>query len=118
MPIPQHDQDRIRKICNHEAGHYIVAKEMGFETNGIAATFHTPSGHSGEAGISLWGKTINDLPQLDSYLEKRTKVLYAGAMAEATDINGIFDDIYAKKELENGGSTNDFAKIRELTQIL
>ena len=118
MPIEQFDQRRIRKICNHEAGHYIVAREMSFETNGIAAMFQPRIGHSGETHIQLWKHSIASLAELTAYLEKRLKILHAGAIAEAMDVQGKYDIEYARKACKEGSSAMDNAKIRELTHIL
>ncbi len=112
------DRDRIRKICTHEAGHYVVAKELGFTTDGISASFKMRDGHSGSAVILPRTPGIVDLITLEHYLERRIQVLYAGVLAEAMSIDGNFDGEYATKNWETGGGMNDHAKIRELGQVL
>ncbi len=115
--IYQHDQPKIRRICNHEAGHYVVSRELGFTTCGISAMFQL-NGHSGEAGVELWRHSIVNIEELISYIERRVQILYAGAIAEAMDIQGNYNSKYALDEWRNGGSTTDYAKIRELVHIL
>ncbi len=118
MQIQLFDQDRIKKICNHEVGHYITSRELLFKTHGITAQFQLPNRHSGEAGIEPWQSSISTLKGLEEYLERRIQVLYAGAIAEAMDINGNYNSDFALKEWRTGGSVNDHAKIRELTHVL
>lgn len=118
MMIQHTDIGRIRKICNHEAGHYIVARELSFTTHGICVKFSFPQGHSGQAVIEPWTPNISDIPELCVYLERRIKVLYAGAISEAMDVEGNYNSDYALQEWKSGGSTNDHAKIRELVQTL
>jgi hypothetical protein len=61
MKIQQNDYERIKKICNHEAGHYIVASENLFKTHGISTNFSFPQGHSGESVIDPWIPNIKTI---------------------------------------------------------
>lgn len=117
MAIINSDFERISRVCRHEAGHYVVARELLFKTNGISAKFQT-EGHSASAVLEPWTHSVNNIREVQKYLERRIPVLYAGAIAEAMDKDGNYDSDYALNEWENGGSVNDFAKIRELTQTL
>jgi len=118
MRINQFDIDRVRKICNHEAGHYVVARENNFRTHGISALFNYPKGHSGDSGIEPWNPSISSIPDIEDYLERRVQVLYAGAIAEAMDIEGNYNSDYSLNEWRNGSSQNDYAKFRELIHVL
>lgn len=118
MKINQYDSDRIRKVCNHEAGHYILAREMMFNTHGISASFSFPQGHSGSSGCEPWSPSIQSIQDIENYLERRVKVLYAGVIAEAMDIDGNYNSDYALKEWRNGGGKDDYSKFRELIQVL
>lgn len=118
MMIQSTDTERIKRVCNHEAGHYIVARELFFTTHGIGVQFSLGQGHSGHAVIEPWTSGISNINELETYLERRIRVLYAGAIAEAMDIEGNYHEDYALKEWKTGGSTNDHAKIRELVQTL
>jgi hypothetical protein len=118
MRIQQHDLIRIRKVCNHEAGHYILAREMKFNTHGISAMFSFPLGHSGSSGCEPWTPSIQSTNDVENYLERRVQVLYAGVIAESTDVQGNYDSNYALKEWRNGGGKDDYSKFRELIQVL
>lgn len=109
--------ERIRKICNHEIGHYVVAKELSFITHGITITIQE-GGHLGMAIIEPRTPGLIDLENIISYLERRTQVLFAGVIAEGMDIDGNPNCEYSSKQLAFGGGANDHAKIRELIQLL
>lgn len=118
MRIHQHDSIRIRKVCNHEAGHYILAREMKFKTHGISAKFDFPLGHSGSAGCEPWKPSIESSEDIGNYLERRVQILYAGVIAEAMDKEGNYDSDYALNEWRNGGGKDDYSKFRELIHVL
>lgn len=118
MNIRYIDIQRIMRICNHEAGHYIVGKELNFTTHGISVSVNPTQGHSGHAVIEPWTPNIKSLQELCFYIERRVKVLYAGAISEAMEIDGKYDSEHALREWITGGSVNDHAKIRELVQAL
>jgi len=118
MKLNDSDSVRMRKICYHEAGHYVLAREKQFKTQGISVLFYFPKGHSGESGIEPWNPMIRTIPDIENYIKRRVQVLYAGAIAEAMDIDGNYDSEYALNEWKNGGSKNDYAKFRELIHVL
>lgn len=117
MQIQIADNDRILRICRHEAGHYVLAREMGFNTNGIGVEFQVFRGHKGEAQLEPWFPNIESLAAMEDALERRIKVLYAGVIAESV-VEEQYDSDYALNEWENGGGQMDHAKIRELTHVL
>lgn len=116
--ISEQDKIRAEKICIHEAGHLISSKLLGFKTNGISIQIYSSIGHSGEATIILPTSEINDSDKLIEYLENRVQVLYAGVIAQFTDINKNFDNDNAIKEWNNGGGMVDYAKVRELVHVI
>jgi len=118
MGIHFKDYEKIKRVCNHEAGHYIVARELNFKTPGINAIFNREGGLKGESTIELWTPGIKTLDDLKMYIERRVQVLLAGAMAESINADLSCDPKYAFNEWVNGGSMNDHAKIRELIQTL
>lgn len=117
MQIRNIDLERINRVCRHEAGHYIVARELLFKTNGISAKFQQ-NGHSAHAILEPWTHSVTNIEEVQKYLERRIQVLYSGAIAEAMNINGEYNSEFALNEWNNGGSINDYAKIRELIQAL
>lgn len=118
MTIQLTDQTRLRTICNHEAGHYIVARELSFKTDGLMILIESMGGHSGYAAIQPWTSEIYNIEDSIHYLKRRIQVLYAGAIAESTEKNRKYDSNHALHEWQLGGSIDDYAKIRELTQTL
>lgn len=118
MAIQYTDINRIKRVCNHEAGHYIVARELSFKTHGIAVLFNPMQGHAGHAVIEPWTPNITSITELTGYLERRIKVLFAGAISEAMEVTGKYDADFAYNEWKTGASTNDHSKIRELVQTL
>lgn len=116
--INKQDKKRSERICIHEAGHLITSKLFGFKTNGISMLINQRIGHSGEATIILPMENITDNEKLIDYLEKRIQILYAGVIAEFTELNKKFDNNNALKEWKVGGGAIDHAKIRELTHVL
>ena len=108
----------IQRICRHEVGHLIAAREIGFITHEIKVSIALGSGHRALSVIELWTPHIIDIPSVIKYLNKRLIVLYAGAVAESLDQHGNYDGEYALNEWRNGGAMDDYAKIRELTQLL
>lgn len=118
MKIQQTDIQRIIRICNHEAGHYIVSRELKFITGGIKVNIKSMHEHISGAGIEPWTPNINNVNNIVEYLERRIKVLYAGVIAEATNKLGKYDSAYALNEWRKRGGKDDYAKIRELVQTL
>lgn len=118
MDIQPTQRDRIIKICNHEAGHYIASRELKFFTGGINVNITSFQSHSAGAGIEPWSPNIDSVDKIVEYLERRAKVLYAGVIAEATDRKGKYDSDFALNEWRNGGGKDDYSKIRELVQTL
>jgi hypothetical protein len=94
----------------HEFGHLVIAKAVGFGTGGIklAAT------HA-EAEVDLLPSFLS-LADVQEYSERRIKVLYAGACAEA--LSGQRVNLNAGRKLFETTAANDHAKIRELTRIV
>ncbi|MBT1705555.1 hypothetical protein KK060_19850 [Fulvivirgaceae bacterium PWU20] len=116
--IKMFDQQRIKSVCKHEAGHYLVAKLLGFKTHGISIKVHFPIGHEGGSTIEPSLPGITNIDLLKSHLRKRIQILYAGVISEAFHNENTYDSDYALKEWRTGGGRDDYSKIRELTHIL
>jgi hypothetical protein len=116
--IIENDRDRILLVCMHEAGHYILTKEMGFETTGISVKFERYGGHIGNSGFKNWNPYMDSLLKMKEFLEKRIKILYAGVIAECIDKEGNYDGQKAIIEWTIGGGRNDHSNIRELTRLI
>lgn len=118
MELLEQDKNRLLRICIHEAGHYILSKEFGFTTSGISVLIFHKEGHIGAASFEPLRPLIKNMQDLILYLEHRIQILYAGVLAESIDINGQYDEVYAKNEWNNEGGQIDHAKIRELVHTL
>jgi len=96
-----------------------MGAHVGFAVHGInIAITHGGLGHRGEAAITLIDQ-VTTLDEAKSYVQRRIKVLFAGAFAESIGPDGKVDSGLAWKELDTGGgATDDFSKIRELLRIL
>ncbi|WP_339430483.1 hypothetical protein [Pseudomonas sp. EA_65y_Pfl2_P78] len=81
MDIEPHHRERARTLAQHEIGHYVVAKVMGFGTGEVTVELTESGGHKAGAEVFL-DLPITDIGAVVSYLERRVVVLFAGALAE------------------------------------
>ena len=119
MPVLQIPglQDTIRKVAQHEVGHYIVARICGFSVGEISLELTDYTGaHNGSAVIELSQPLNNDIEKTKEFIEKRITVLYAGVLAENM-MQGKINEEAAIASLKTTGE-NDFSKIRELLNLL
>lgn len=117
QPIGSFHRPMVRRVAQHEVGHYAVAKVLGFGTGSIDLTiFDLNGGH--QAGSEIYPScALRDMQGIDDYLERRITVLYAGALAETLN-KGTLNNDDAIKSLRAGGGVRDFDKARELIQLL
>ncbi|BCX70867.1 MULTISPECIES: peptidase M41 [Pseudomonas] len=120
--MPPAVRDHALQIANHEMGHYVVARALGFETGGVTLTVAMDLRHKGGACITL-SRSISSLQAMKAYLEDRIMVLYAGAMAQTLPCVQAREkrvDPSSAAAILNGafGAEKDDAKIRELRQLL
>jgi hypothetical protein len=112
-----HRSTSIRRIGQHEAGHYIAARVLGFKVGSISLTItDLLGGHSAGSEITPACPLSGDECIID-YLERRVTVLYSGALAESLS-NDIIDNDYALNCIRAGGGKSDYDKARELIQLL
>jgi hypothetical protein len=116
-PIEPYHRRKLLPIAQHEVGHYITARVLGFKTGAISlVVFDFNGAHQGGAEIvPCCG--LRDMRSIEDYLERRITVLYSGALAESLS-EGNVDNDYAINAMRQGGSQNDHAKARELIQTL
>ena len=120
--MPPAVRDHALQIAQHEMGHYVVARALGFETGGVTLTVTRDLRHKGGASISLV-RPISSMQTMKQYLEARMMVLFAGAMAQTLPSAQAREKRVDKTKavaILNGafGAERDDAKIRELRQLL
>ena len=79
--MPPVIRDHALQIANHEMGHYVVARAMGFATGGVTLTVTMDLRHQGGASITL-ARPIPSIEAMKEHLEARMMVLIAGAMGQ------------------------------------
>lgn len=102
-------REQARPVACHEAGHYIVARVLGFETGGIHVGA-SPFGTRGKSEIFLHGP-IKSVDDVVDYARRRTQVVLAGVMAEHFTADDI--DETAAREALTTTATDDWTKARE-----
>ncbi len=124
MTLPDHLRRLARRVAQHEMGHYVVARALGFRTGDVSIEIIGPiDGHHGTAAVTL-PEPIGSIEELCTYLERRVIVLYAGGAAETLPGQGSptkkVDAEEAVKIIRNPGqgAEQDHAKARELIHVL
>ena len=106
------DRAGLMPILRHECGHLFIARAVGFPTDGIELL--PRAGAHIELQISL-----SSLDELCNYIERRVKVLFAGAIGQSIQGGVIRQDVaYNLLNSPHGGAGHDFAKIKELIRLL
>ncbi|QNK66082.1 hypothetical protein [Variovorax sp. PAMC26660] len=114
--IDKADKPNFLRLTKHEAGHYIVAKALGFSVKTIFLEMRNPHGHhSGGSELDLW-MPVAGQQQTEDYLAKRIAILLAGAVGEAWIDGEVKQDAFAACLQVNGAQ--DRLKTHELLQLL
>lgn len=102
-----------RGVALHEAGHFAVAKQLGFAVLGLTIRRDHPrlELHSGHAHIGTISPIANDT-DLENYLRARIAVLLAGGLAQAFD--GSTVNARRLVEIREDNAADDMGKAREL----
>lgn len=107
----------VNSIGRHEAGHYIVARALGFKVGSISIciTDLISNGHAASSEIKLHC-ALYTVTEIQEYLEKRVLVLYAGSLAQSL-VGDKVDNESAHKIIADGGKV-DYAKAREAIHLI
>jgi hypothetical protein len=101
-----------RGVALHEAGHFAVARQLGFEVRGLMVSWEPRSEyHWGSAHIVAIYRIANER-ELDEYLRERITVLFAGGIAQAFD--GVAIDARRLRLVRADNAADDMGKAREL----
>lgn len=124
LSLSQEQRERAREVAQHEMGHYVIARAMGFQTGDVTLEITGPRlGHRGSATISL-SRPVKTIEEIQAYLEGRVIVLYAGAAAQTLPMRSApSKKVDVKRAIEiirrlNQGAEQDHAKARELVNLL
>jgi hypothetical protein len=122
MRLQDHHRDQARRIAQHEMGHYVIARAMGFNTSEVTLELNGFDGHKGGAGIQLAGP-VSTIEAAQNFLARRVIVLFAGAMSETLTPDHIpqtgIDNDKAIAIIRGGrGAEQDHAKAREAITLL
>jgi hypothetical protein len=113
---PEHKQ-RLEKIILHEAGHYVIARRLGFQAYQIKICLLYEGGQHDCYVVNNTARKLQNQAAIERFLEERILTLFSGAMAEALT-EGKVDNEVAKAVLESEGGRNDEGKISELIHLL
>ncbi|EJL97247.1 Peptidase family M41 [Pseudomonas sp. GM102] len=120
--MPPVIREHALQIANHEMGHYVVARALGFETGDVTLKVTMDLRHQAGASIILT-RSISSIEEMKEHLESRLIVLFAGAMSQTLPVKHsarkLVDKLKATAIL-NGelGAEQDYAKVRELRHLL
>ncbi|HLL26903.1 MAG TPA: hypothetical protein VKT73_04545 [Xanthobacteraceae bacterium] len=107
---------KTRRIAQHEAGHYVVARVLGFTAWGPRLKLITGGGYIGQAEIALQ-KTLQTIDEIKSYLRGRAIVLAAGALGESIEL-GRVHRVEAVDIFRGASAQQDYAKYREMVYLM
>jgi hypothetical protein len=104
-------REQARPVAMHEAGHYVIARALGFPTATIFVVVG-PLGANG--GSDIFPNTgLRTVDEVYDHLDRRVQVICAGALAEHMVEGKIDEDGVFKALSEGGTAANDWAKVRE-----
>jgi hypothetical protein len=120
--MPATLRDYALQIANHEMGHYVVARALGFETGDVTLKVTMGLTHHGGASITLT-RSISSIEGMKEHLEARIMVLLAGSMAQTLPAKHSPEKRVDKSKAAailkgEFGAEQDYAKIRELRYLL
>jgi hypothetical protein len=104
------DRKSTTDVLRHEFGHLVAARDQGFTTGEVELKPTT-----GAAVINII-PSLKDLQDVQQFLAKRIRVLYAGVLAQSL-VRSKINTVVANTFLDTT-APNDYAKLRELVRTL
>lgn len=113
-------QVAVQRIGQHEAGHWMVARSLGFDVGPLELRLtgrgnELPVAHKASSTIHL-RRNLQSVGDIATYLRDRIQVLYAGALAQALTDGSIDEAIV--KEAQEGNAKSDVDKAAEHLELL
>jgi hypothetical protein len=111
----------MQRIGQHEAGHHVVARRLGFMMGPLELRFQG-SGHETEdvphdgSATVILHRPVGTTDAISGYLRDRVQVLFAGVLAESLSNGQVQIEIARKAEIET--AVSDFAKAAEHLELL
>lgn len=118
--IVEQRQVAVQRIGQHEAGHWIVARVLGFQVGPLMLRLtgrgnEVAVAHEASATIYLQ-RNLPAVGDIATYLRERIQVLYAGALAQALT-EGSIDELMTK-EAQADNAKSDVDKAAEHLELL
>ncbi|KVW05380.1 hypothetical protein WK91_02030 [Burkholderia cepacia] len=113
------DNYSMRGVATHEAGHFVAARALGFQVNGLEVRrdpnrLRRDSYFYGDAETVI-ARPLADEQNLDLYLRHRVAILNAGAIAQAFDGAQVNERRLNSIRAHNG--SDDLAKATEVFAV-
>ncbi|WP_423066054.1 hypothetical protein [Devosia sp. CN2-171] len=99
--------------AQHEFGHNIVGRAVGFDTGDVSAEI---SGSTGGTAAVITNRAVTSIAEVESFCEDRIKVLYAGVLAETLKA-GVLNQTAAIKLTQDTGR-GDHMMVTQLCNLL
>lgn len=86
----------VTKLCMHELGHYMAAKELGANIKGIKINFVNRTKYHGHCEMRFL-RSLQTTESVKKYLEDRICILMAGTLGEHLSLTADLSEPYNKE---------------------
>lgn len=107
----------VEKMGMHEAGHFVVARKLGFEVGETTICLIDIYDNHDCSVLMDTAQRLSDISEIARFLEKRILVLFAGAMAQSL-VDGKVDFAAVDGVMKAGEGREDEQKAAELIHLL
>jgi hypothetical protein len=109
-------KEEMQSVIMHELGHWVVARELGYNVGGIEIIFHNIGGrcnHNAHANI-LAQPSLPRIDDVYKYALDRISILYAGAASQKFRSKNLAREV---EKLSENDAADDFSKLNEFVII-